>query len=132
MTDTSKPGRPRTADAVDKQVGVNLRRLRHAAGLSLDACCVLGGVTRQQLVKYERGENRMSPSRLLKFSYAVGLEGNVQPFFEGCGREGAAGSSRSAPSPELLALSRNYLELPKGTRDAVRALVKSLGNGRHA
>lgn len=49
---------------IDVAVGVRLKLLRRAAGLSQDTLAAKLGVTSQQLHKYETGANRISASRM--------------------------------------------------------------------
>ena len=49
---------------LDAEIGANMRRLRMAAGLTLEALSYRLGITFQQVQKYESGANRISASRL--------------------------------------------------------------------
>ncbi|ESQ76880.1 helix-turn-helix domain-containing protein [Asticcacaulis sp. YBE204] len=50
---------------VDRQVGLNIRRLRKARGWSQEILAEGIGITFQQVQKYERGTNRVSCSKLM-------------------------------------------------------------------
>jgi transcriptional regulator with XRE-family HTH domain len=51
------------ADPVDVAVGARIRLLRKMRGLSQQSLAEAAGVTFQQIQKYERGSNRVSPRR---------------------------------------------------------------------
>ncbi|MCB1784020.1 MAG: helix-turn-helix transcriptional regulator [Alphaproteobacteria bacterium] len=55
-------------DYIDRHVGKRLRVRRSLLGISQEKLAEAVGVTFQQIQKYERGTNRISASRLLKFS----------------------------------------------------------------
>jgi len=55
-------------DSVDIHVGQRLRVRRSLLGLSQEKLADFVGVTFQQIQKYERGTNRISAGRLLRFS----------------------------------------------------------------
>lgn len=52
------------AHKVDKMAGVVIRRLREHAGITQEAMADEIGISYQQVQKYERGQNRISISRL--------------------------------------------------------------------
>lgn len=67
-------------DHVDKHVGKRLRVRRSLLGISQEKLAEAVGVTFQQIQKYERGTNRVSASRLLKFSQILSVP--VDYFYE--------------------------------------------------
>lgn len=69
------------ADSVDKHVGARLRTRRSLLGMSQEKLADAVGVTFQQIQKYERGANRVSAGRLLRFSQI--LEVPINYFYEG-------------------------------------------------
>lgn len=71
-----------TIDPVDKTVGANIRKRRHALGISQEALAARLDLSFQQVQKYERGTNRVSSSKL--FAIAKALRCLVSDFFEGC------------------------------------------------
>jgi transcriptional regulator with XRE-family HTH domain len=77
-------------DPVDVHVGKNIRVFRLANRLSQMALGRAIGVTFQQIQKYEKGDNRVSSSRLAKLSQILDVP--VNRFFEdgGKGVDGAA------------------------------------------
>jgi len=68
-------------DSVDKFVGQRLKSRRILLGMSQEKLAESAGITFQQVQKYERGTNRISSSRLLKFSKV--LQVPIGFFFEG-------------------------------------------------
>jgi transcriptional regulator with XRE-family HTH domain len=70
-----------THDPVDTHVGRRLRSLRKTNDLSQKEVAGMAGISFQQLQKYERGNNRISASRL--WALAKGLKVPVGYFFEG-------------------------------------------------
>jgi transcriptional regulator with XRE-family HTH domain len=69
-----------TNNPVDQHVGRRVRARRLALGLSQSAVAQSIGITGQQYQKYERGENRISASRL--FDLATCLKTPISHFFE--------------------------------------------------
>lgn len=65
---------------VDKHVGKRLRVRRSLLGMSQEKLADAIGVTFQQIQKYERGANRVSAGRLLKFSEVLDVPVNY--FYE--------------------------------------------------
>ncbi len=70
-----------TADLIDKHVGLRIRNRRTLMGLSQEKLADSVGVTFQQVQKYERGTNRVSASRLYRFSKILGV--SIDFFYEG-------------------------------------------------
>src|SRR6516165_7023772 len=62
---------PKRAGPMDELVGMNIRIFRKAKGLSQARLGNLIGVTFQQIQKYEKGANRIGPSRLAKIAKAL-------------------------------------------------------------
>jgi len=56
---------------IDELVGRNIRIFRKAKGLSQARLGSTVGVTFQQIQKYEKGANRIGPSRLAKIATAL-------------------------------------------------------------
>lgn len=57
-----------TRDPIDDFIGQSVRARRLAAGVSQEALADAIGVTFQQVQKYERGENRIAASRLIRIA----------------------------------------------------------------
>src|SRR3954469_11446138 len=76
---------PKQPDLVDRVVGKRLRKVREAAGMSQGALGRAGGITFQQVQKYENGMNRISVGRLVQLAKALGTTAAVllaEPFEE--------------------------------------------------
>jgi transcriptional regulator with XRE-family HTH domain len=69
-----------TPDPIDVAVGLRLRTLRKARGMSQEQLGRALGITFQQIQKYERGTNRISASMLVKSGEALGVSaGSLLP-----------------------------------------------------
>jgi transcriptional regulator with XRE-family HTH domain len=120
--------------SVDKHVGSQLRARRLERGLSQEKLAPDLGVTFQQLQKYERGDNRMTPHRLL--SACVVLEVPLSYFFAGLdGVRYVVAPDEIAPGHapyahrEVLELARNFIRIDRqATRKAMLKLVQSVAD----
>lgn len=83
---------------IDLHVGARIRLQRVMHGMTQSELAKLIGISFQSVQKYERGENRVSASRLHEFATALGV--NEQFFFDGVGGVEAAPRS-SEPSREV-------------------------------
>lgn len=137
-------------DDVDRHVGQQLKSRRILLGMSQEKLAESVGITFQQVQKYERGTNRISAGRLLKFSKT--LQVPVGYFFEGAEvslKAESAGSKKygfsdgdqeslaeSMPDDvmsrkETLDLLRNYYSIKDPSiRKMILKMVKSMANGR--
>jgi transcriptional regulator with XRE-family HTH domain len=71
----------RDPDRNDETVARNLRRYRMAAGLSQSALAAkVGGITFQQVQKYEKGANAIAPGRLRQAAKVLGV--SISQLFE--------------------------------------------------
>jgi transcriptional regulator with XRE-family HTH domain len=68
ITTPLKPKRSSHPDPIDVHVGARLRLRRNLLGMSQEQLGKAGGLTFQQIQKYERGTNRMGASRLFQFA----------------------------------------------------------------
>jgi transcriptional regulator with XRE-family HTH domain len=92
-------------DPVDRHVGQMIRARRKMAGVSQEGLAKAAGVTFQQVQKYERGDNRVSASRLAKI--AGFLNAPVAAFFpERILTGSSTASARPASSPASTAAWR--------------------------
>lgn len=144
-TTTIKQKRSMHPDPVDVHVGARLRLRRNLLGLSQEQLGKAGGLTFQQIQKYERGTNRMGASRL--FQFAKLLDVPVSYFFDDVRGERAAlhpsagfaekdqASVEGAPGTnvellhrrETLELIRAYYRITdQKTRRKVYELIKSM------
>jgi transcriptional regulator with XRE-family HTH domain len=71
----------KTANAVDRHVGVRIRTQRIVRGFSQTELGKAVGITFQQVQKYEKGTNRVSASRLQQIANV--LEVTPDFFFDG-------------------------------------------------
>jgi transcriptional regulator with XRE-family HTH domain len=71
------------ATDIDVYVGTRLKHFRILRGFTQEELADEGGITFQQIQKYENGTNRIAASRL--FSFAQILEIRTDAFFEGYG-----------------------------------------------
>lgn len=62
---------PRTAGAVDVQIGELIRKRRLAIGVSQTRLAEGLGITFQQIQKYEKGVNRVAASTLMRVARAL-------------------------------------------------------------
>ena len=111
---------------VDIYVGIRLRELREASGISQPNLAKTVGPTSQQLQKYDSGKNRISASVL----YDLGRALHVDPayFFEGyTPDETAPPVTLKSPLPPIpVSWSRLYLDLKPADRPAATKIIKSL------
>lgn len=66
-----------TPNPIDLEVGARVRAYREAAGLSQHDLSRLIDISFQQIQKYERGQNRISVSRLMQIAEQLGTSGAV-------------------------------------------------------
>jgi transcriptional regulator with XRE-family HTH domain len=92
---------------IDVYVGSRIRLQRIMRGLTQSELAKLVGISFQSVQKYERGENRVSASRLHEF--AAALDVNEQYFFDGIGADSAAADGGAAPEPSVSALEGKEL-----------------------
>ena len=113
---------------IDIHVGSRMRMRRMALGMSREKLAKALRLTFQQVLKYERGANRMGSSRLQQAADVLGVAAAF--FFEGAG----GGPYGSAPAPayiddfvaseEGLRLAKSFMHL----RPAVRRRIVDLVN----
>lgn len=71
--DGSQPQTTKEAKAFDKFVGARIRQRRKLLGMSQQKLAEVVGVTFQQVQKYELGQNRIGPERLLMMARVLGV-----------------------------------------------------------
>jgi transcriptional regulator with XRE-family HTH domain len=91
---------------IDVYVGTRIRLQRIMRGLTQSELAELVGISFQSVQKYERGENRVSASRLHEFAAALGV--SEQFFFDGIGSTDGA-PAESVPEPGVSALEGKEL-----------------------
>lgn len=70
----SKKTDPRSAGAVEREIGKLIRAKRLASGISQQQLANDIGVTFQQVQKYESGTNRVAFSRLIDIAAVLGAK----------------------------------------------------------
>lgn len=63
----------RRADDLDRQLGARIHRRRRALGISSTTLGAAVGVSHQQIRRYERGQDRMAASMLLRLGAALDI-----------------------------------------------------------
>lgn len=63
----------KSIDPIDIRLGELLRLARTAIGMSQEKLGAMNGLTFQQIQKYERGQNRVSVSRLMHMAECLGV-----------------------------------------------------------
>ena len=132
----SSRGSARSEDdvQVDTHVGVKLRQARTLKKLSQTQLGEAVGLTFQQIQKYEKGSNRISASRLWKFSWILELP--VSYFFEGL----ESGTRLTANDTEVaetnrrksMEMVRNFHSIKnERTREAAYQLIKEMAKSDH-
>lgn len=113
----------KTAHPVDIHVGKRLQQIRKLRGLSQQDLGqkITTPVTFQQLQKYERGQNRLSASKLWEFGEV--LEVPPSYFFEGL--DNPEYDDPSLP-PSIINAAKELSCLPKAVRDNIVFIIKEL------
>ncbi len=112
---------------VDIQVGRKVRQCRWLVGMSLQALAERIGVSYQQLQKYERGENRISISRLWEIARV--LEVPMAHFLEELDGQVPNGNALRASllsEKEAIKLVRAYHAIPETQRRQLLSLAQVL------
>lgn len=113
---------PRTATAVDREIGSRVRARRLELGMSQEALADALGVTFQQVQKYEKGINRVAASTLI--SIARVLDVQVTALIP---RAGKASASQIGVDDEIYqSLIAYYSKLNPAGRRLLVASAKSL------
>jgi len=113
-------------DKLDKFIGDRLYITRVSQGLTRQSLAKEIGVSHQQLLKYEKGTNRISAGRLLLISYI--LKKPVSYFYDEFDKNSDM-SYEDCPINNRMSLefSKNFTKLKNlNHRNAVNNLVKSL------
>jgi transcriptional regulator with XRE-family HTH domain len=127
-----KPRPEEAPDPVDIFVGRQIRRRRLELGLSQTALGRVLGVSFQQVQKYERGDNRVAPRRLLELAKLLKVP--VTYFLEGALPGVDTGGDRDREpglldDPRTLQLVRYYHKIDDPElRQRVFLLIKSAGS----
>jgi transcriptional regulator with XRE-family HTH domain len=120
--------------AVDVHIGLRVRGRRLLLGLSQTTTATALGVTFQQLQKYEKGVNRIAPSRLAVLANLLGVP--ISFFFEAA----PGGHTATADLATQLSSSRTGVRLVKAfsaiadarVRAKIVALVQDLADRKES
>lgn len=116
-----------TPNPIDIAVGQRIRAVRELRGLTQTDLAKAAGVTFQQIQKYERGTNRVSASRLMLISHALGQP--VSAFFDSVEPDASDGLDLFAVTgSKALLEAYGRIETPDQRRIVV-ALARSLAGG---
>lgn len=109
---------------IDREVGLRVRELRVANGLTRQQLADELDVSMQQLEKYESGKNRMSPGRL--YAIAIELKHPISYFFNEPISEYVSEGKKVA-----IEVSRNFMKIKNPmNQHAVNVLVKTLAENK--
>jgi transcriptional regulator with XRE-family HTH domain len=100
----------KSGDPIDKYVGEQIRRFRVMQGSSQTALAETLGLTFQQVQKYEKGTNRIAPSRLLKIADLLGVD--ISRFFPSKDIMSKAGAMANDPI-HVLSQTRSGMRLAR-------------------
>jgi transcriptional regulator with XRE-family HTH domain len=114
---------------VDVHVGSRLRRRRELLGIKIQRFAAIAGVCFQQIQRYERAENRISPGRLYQFAKALKVP--VTWFFDGLppittGKLQLTLPQHELESRETASLVEAYYRIAPERRRAVHRLIKAM------
>ena len=113
----------RAPDAIDIQVGENLRRFRLAECMTLAELAGELGISHQQLQKYETGTNRLSASMLKRA--ADTLQRPIGIFYDGVETSSAPDNSAREEEAEF------FDKLTRIAKDGARRARAGLPPGRN-
>jgi transcriptional regulator with XRE-family HTH domain len=113
---------PRTATAVDREIGSRIRARRLELGMSQEGLADALGVTFQQVQKYEKGINRVAASTLIAIARVLDVQ--VTALIP---RAGKASASQIGVDDEIYqSLIAYYSKLNPAGRRLLVASAKSL------
>ncbi len=119
----TKARRPEDVE-IDQHIGQRVRERRIVLGLSQTVLADGLGIAAAQLLKYERGRNRIAAGRL--YGCAQLLKVPPEFFFEGL-EDSDSGAPDVTRSDEALKLARAYYSIDNpAQRQHVRKLVQAL------
>ena len=122
-------GESPTPDPIDVEVGQRLRSFRLARGLSQTSLAEAVGITFQQVQKYERGNNRISASRLCNMAKALKISPvDLLPPSE-LGREQDAVALSLGVTSDLREIVELIAAMPQKRQAWVARIVKIFAEG---
>lgn len=106
----------------DREIGARIKTARVLRGWSQAVLAERVGITYQQIHKYERGINQVSPAMMRRLAVEFGIP--ASQLLDGCG------DSAPLRHPVITAqLMRSFARLPDGHQVAIAALVRALAEG---
>ncbi len=123
----TKARRPEDVE-IDQHIGQRVRERRVVLGLSQSALADGLGISFQQVMKYEKGDNRIAAGRLYGCAELLGVR--PEYFFEGL--EGSdSGTPDETRSDEALKLARAYYSIDDpALRLHVRKLLQAIAGSK--
>lgn len=109
---------------IDVHVGARIRLQRIMRGLTQTDLAHRVGISFQSVQKYERGENRVSASRLHEFAQALGV--GEQYFFDGLTSDGSATRAMALSANEGRELQRQLAAVLAIEDRRLRSLIIQL------
>jgi transcriptional regulator with XRE-family HTH domain len=109
---------------IDVHVGARIRLQRTMRGLTQSGLAERVGISFQSVQKYERGENRVSASRLHEFAQALGV--GEQYFFDGLTPVGATTRAMALSANEGRELQRQLAAVLAIEDRRLRGLILQL------
>jgi transcriptional regulator with XRE-family HTH domain len=125
------------ASQMDVEIGTRIRIARRERQLSQKALGTAVGITFQQMQKYEKGDNRVSVTRLYRIAEQLGLP--LSYFVDGLKPRRAEAASHNTLTPSELLKTSDALKLitafnrieSSSLRKRCVELVQSLAQGQH-
>ncbi|MGE4527439.1 MAG: helix-turn-helix domain-containing protein [Rhodospirillaceae bacterium] len=108
-------------DPIDLHVGARIRSMRCARSMTQEQLAEAAGVTFQQIQKYERGFNRVSASRLVRISYALGCA--PASVFADLEKDHPDGAAEPLPSTRSLRIAAKLELLPPPAREGFERIL---------
>ena len=111
-------------NAIDRHVGQQLRKYRTAAQVTQTGLADQIGVTFQQVQKYEKGDNRIAPSRLVAIAEFLNVP--LIRFFEGCPHPFGGNQPSQAVARSIMAAPTTGALARPDVRSALGDLMEAL------
>ena len=123
-------GRGEGPGSLDRHIGARIRLARGTRNLSMAQLAERCGVTYQQMQKYERGQNRVSASRLYVMARALNLP--IGFFYEEMAGLPPLADGIAGTDQWVLETSSVASGITEVLRDPVLQLLRALANGMPA
>jgi transcriptional regulator with XRE-family HTH domain len=119
----------RVDDRTDRLIGHRVRMRRLMLGMTQSQLAQVLGVTFQQFQKYEKGENRISASRIQLLARSLGVP--VSFFFDPCGDKLTDDIASFLATHEGLRLAKAFHRITgERIRRSIVLLVQKLANSK--